>query len=159
MCGGIFDPAYCRRTLKEELMSLRDKTIRPEKGSEQLAWEAGKVASKWDLEMYLTAYTGDDFFARKFAECLDLIKRKNADYSQGEQKGDRIAAFRRIAKDVGITMEQAWSVLCQKHWGAVMKYVKEGTLESEPIEGRITDIINYMVLLAAIVEDRKKDQE
>jgi hypothetical protein len=160
MCGGIFDPAYCRRTLKEELlMSLRDKTIRHEKNSEQLAWEAGKTASKFDLEMYLTAYLGDDFFARQFTDCIDMIRKKNADYSQGEQKGDRIAAFRRIAKDVNITMEQAWAVFCQKHWGAVMKYVKEGTVESEAIEGRIHDVINYMVLLAAIIDDRKKSAD
>lgn len=137
-------------------MSLRDKTIRLEKNSEQLAWEAGKTATKFDLEMYLTAYTGDDFFARQFADCLDLIKRKNADYSQGEQKGDRIAAFRRMAKDNGITMEQVWGVLCGKHLGAVNKFIKEGIVESEAIEGRIHDVINYMVLLAAIIDDKKK---
>lgn len=140
-------------------MSLRDKTIKSLPTSEHLAWDAGKAASKYDVEAYLTAYMGDDFFARKFVECMDLIKKKNADYSQGEQKGDRIAAFRRIARDVNITMEQAWAVFCQKHWGAVMRYVKEGSVESEPIEGRITDVINYMVLLSAIIEDRKEKKD
>lgn len=111
------------------------------------------------LRQYLTEYMGDEFFAEKFAECIDLIKAKNADYSQGEQKGDRIAAFRRIARDINITMEQAWAVFCQKHWGAVMKYVKQGTVESEPIDGRISDIINYMVLLSAIIEDGRKEDE
>ncbi len=113
--------------------------------------------SKDDLIAYLTAYMGDSVFATSFAECIHMMKAKNADYSQGEQKGDRIAAFRRIAKDVNITMLQAWAVFCQKHWGAVMKFVKEGSLESEPIYGRIHDVINYMVLLSAIVEDMASD--
>lgn len=138
-------------------MNLRDKKIRLEPASESLAWDAGKQATSFDVEAYLTAYMGDDFFARKFLECINLIKVKNADYSQGEQKGNRVAAFYRIAKDIGITPEQAWAVFCQKHWGAVMKYIKEGQVESEPIEGRLTDIINYMVLLAAIIEREKEN--
>jgi hypothetical protein len=105
------------------------------------------------LEAILAKYMGDGVFAKRFAECITMLRRKNADYSQGEQKGDRIAAFRRIARDINITMPQAWAVFCQKHWGAVMKYVKEGTVESEPIGGRINDIINYMVLLGAIIDD------
>ena len=139
-------------------MSLRDKTIKMEPLPEELAYKSGKTASKWDLEAYLTAYMGDDFFARKFADCIDLIKAKNADYSQGEQKGDRIAAFRRIARDINITMEQAWAVFTQKHWGAVMKYVKDGVVESEAIDGRINDIINYMVLLSAIIADKREKE-
>lgn len=118
--------------------------------------DMGRVMDRRGMRDILAGYMDDDFFAEKFLECIDLIKVKNADYSQGEQKGDRIAAFRRIARDINITMEQAWAVFCQKHWGAVMKFIKDGSVESEPIEGRIMDIINYMVLLAAIVEDGKK---
>jgi hypothetical protein len=120
--------------------------------------EMGAALDSKSMRDMLAGYMGDDFFAQKFIECIDLIKVKNADYSQGEQKGDRIAAFRRIARDINITMEQAWAVFCQKHWGAVMKYVKQGTVESEPIEGRITDIINYMVLLSAIIDDNKEGE-
>jgi hypothetical protein len=105
------------------------------------------------LEAIIAKYMGDEVFAKRFAECITMLRRKNADYSQGEQKGDRIAAFRRIARDINITMPQAWAVFCQKHWGAVMKFVKDGIVESEPIGGRINDIINYMVLLGAIIDD------
>lgn len=149
-------PNWDHEDLKGSGMSLRDKTIKPERTAEFVAYEDGKKATKYELEAYLTAYTGDDFFARQFADCLDLIRKKNADYSQGEQKGDRIAAFRRLAKDNGITMEQVWGVLCGKHLGAVHKFIKEGIVESEHIEGRIHDVINYMILLAAIIDDGKK---
>lgn len=109
--------------------------------------------TKDQLSAVLARYMGDDVFATRFAECITMLRAKNADYSQGEEKGDRIAAFRRIARDIGIPMTKAWAVFCQKHWGAVMKYVKDGRVESEPIDGRINDIINYMVLLGAIIAD------
>lgn len=139
-------------------MSLRDKTMKFEKLPENLAYDSGKYATKHEVEAYLTAYLGDDFFARRFADCMELIRAKNADYSQGEQKGDRIAAFRRIGRDIDVSMQKVWAILAQKHWGAIMKYVKDGILESEPIEGRINDLINYFVLLSAIVEDERERQ-
>jgi hypothetical protein len=116
------------------------------------------VSDKEDLTQFLTDYLRDPVFAKRFADCIDMLRSKNKDYSQGEQQGDRIAAFRRIARDINITMRQAWAVFCQKHWGAVMKFVKDGTVESEPIDGRINDIINYMVLLGAIIDDERKSE-
>ena len=114
---------------------------------------AGAEATPSELEEFLNGYLGDAVFASRFAECMTLIRAKNADYSQGEQKGDRIAAFRRIARDIRISMPQVWAVFAQKHWGAIMKFIKDGSVESEPIGGRINDLINYMVLLGAIIAD------
>lgn len=110
-------------------------------------------ASKDDLVSFLTAYLKDPVFAQRFADCIDMIRAKNADYTQGTGQHDRIAAFRRIGGDIDVPMTKVWAIFCQKHWGAVMKYVKDGQVESEPIHGRINDIINYMVLLGAIVDD------
>lgn len=107
----------------------------------------------------MTAYLGDAVFARRFLDCMNIIRAKNADYSQGEDKRDRIAAFRRIARDIEITMKQAWAVFAQKHWGAIMKFVKDGQVESEPIGGRINDMINYCVLLGAIVDEEHEGIE
>jgi len=100
----------------------------------------------------VSAYLGDGVFAQRFVNCMEIIRRKNADYSQGEQKHDRIAAFKRIARDIDVPVRKAWAVFAQKHWGAIMRYVKEGILESEPIDGRINDLINYLVLLGSIVD-------
>jgi hypothetical protein len=97
-------------------------------------------------------YLGDEVFARRFVECMQIIRRKNADYSQNEQRHDRIAAFKRIARDIDVPVRKAWAVFAQKHWGAVMRYVKDGLVESEPIDGRINDLINYLVLFGAIVD-------
>lgn len=113
-------------------------------------------------EMVLTViaeYLGDPVFAQRFLDCMNIMRVKNVDYSQGENKRDRIAAFRRIARDVNVTMEQAWAVFAQKHWGAIMKYVKDRVLASEPIGGRINDLINYCVLLGAIVDEDREGVE
>lgn len=109
--------------------------------------------SRDELVRILTSYLGDGVFAARFADCMEMIRRKNADYSQGTAKRDRIAAFRRIAGDINVPMTKVWAIFAQKHWGAVMKFVKDGQVESEPIDGRINDLINYFVLLGAIIHD------
>lgn len=104
------------------------------------------------LQAIISEYLGDEFFALRFVECMEIMRRKNADYSQGEQKQDRIAAFKRIARDIDVPVRKAWAVFAQKHWGAIMRYVKDGFVESESIHGRINDMINYLVLFGAIVD-------
>ncbi len=164
-CGAFLPLCYCGVSIDGQFISGDMMRPKPELTFKKLpaepiqvgSREMGRAMNRREMRDILAGYMGDDFFAEKFLEAIDLIKVKNADYSQGEQKGDRIAAFRRIARDINITMEQAWAVFCQKHWGAVMKYIKEGSVESEPIEGRITDIINYMVLLSAIIADGEKE--
>lgn len=110
--------------------------------------------SKDELVRYLTEYLRDAVFAQRFADCMEMIRRKNADYTQGVEKKDRIAAFRRIGMDIDVPMTKVWAIFAQKHWGAVMKFVKDGQVESEPIDGRINDLINYFVLLGAIIHDK-----
>ena len=86
---------------------------------------------------------------------LDLFV-KDLDY--GTQEFFYIEQLK-IAKDYDLPMEKVWAVFTEKHIGAIRKYVKDGSVESEPIDGRINDIINYMVLLAAIIDDQKTGEE
>lgn len=105
----------------------------------------------------LGRYLNDRVFAARFADCMEMIRKKNADYTQGTAKRDRIAAFRRIGGDINVPMTKVWAIFAQKHWGAVMKFVKDGQVESEPIDGRINDLINYFVLLGAIIHDGEEE--
>lgn len=158
-CGNYFciTTNQCEGCLSH--MSLRDKTIPPEPLPENLVYDLGKKATKYELEAYITAYLGDEFFARKFADCIDLIRKKNSDYTQGHGAHDRIAHFRAAAQDLDLPMLKIWQVFVRKHWATIQKFANGGKLESEPIDGRIDDVINYMVLLAAIIEDGKADIE
>lgn len=124
--------------------------------SEEKLWTTGSPGSdltRDELEQVLVGYLRDPVFAKRFTDCMEMIRRKNADYTQGVEKRDRIAAFRRIGGDIDVPMTKVWAIFAQKHWGAVMKFVKDGRVESEPIDSRINDLINYFVLLGAIIHD------
>ena len=112
--------------------------------------DLGGRATHADAVHFVSGYIRDPIFAETFVSAMDVLRQKNVDYSQGEDKTDRIAAFRRIARDVNVPVEKVWAIFSQKHWGAIMKYVKDGTVESEPLQSRAIDLINYLVLLVEI---------
>lgn len=90
-----------------------------------------------------------------FTNIQQLSRDKGAEYS-GDF--DRLANFRRNAEALGLRMEQVWAVYAAKHWDAIMTYVKDlpaGVLRkrSEPIEGRVDDLITYLVLFRAMLDE------
>src|SRR6056297_624817 len=86
---------------------------------------------------------------RFFEEMKETFTTKNKDYATDE---DMLANFRQAAKDLGLPMRQVWAVYAAKHWQAIIKWCREGQVDSEPIRGRLIDIANYAVLGALIDE-------
>lgn len=91
-----------------------------------------------------------------FEEVRHLAKAKGGEYS-GDT--DRLLNFRRNAEALGVPKELIWAVYSAKHWDAIMQYVrdlvdnkKRERLES--IDGRIRDLIVYLLLLQAMVDER-----
>lgn len=87
----------------------------------------------------------------------DLAKLKGGEYSGDD---DRLANFRRNAADIGLTMEQIWRIYAGKHWGAITQFVKDlGTGKTrkrmEPLSGRADDLIVYLILFKAMLEERE----
>mgnify|MGYP001563727924 CR=1 FL=1 len=60
---------------------------------------------------------------------------------------------RRAADHLGVTPEIVWGIFAGKHWDAIMTYCRCGQVESEPVRGRILDLILYSYLLLGLVED------
>lgn len=90
-------------------------------------------------------------------EIARLGRVKGGEYAGDE---DRLANFRRNGERLGIPMETVWSVYFAKHEDAVMQYVKDlnagKTRErSEPISGRIDDMLVYLILLKCIIDERE----
>ena len=57
-------------------------------------------------------------------------------------------------------METIWRVYAAKHWDAVGQYIRDlqsgkERLRDEPITGRIHDLIVYLLLFKAMVEERQ----
>lgn len=100
--------------------------------------------------------TRDEFQERikkQFQTILELNNTKGHDYAGQE---DALANFKRHAETLGIPPEKVWGVYASKHWDAVLTYIREGEVKSEPVNGRIMDLILYLFLLDALIEDEQK---
>jgi hypothetical protein len=80
----------------------------------------------------------------------DINDKKGHDYAGDE---DALANFKEQAREIDVSVFQVWFTYFHKHWSAVKTFVKEGDVQSEPIEGRIHDCILYLFLLLGLIED------
>ena len=76
---------------------------------------------------------------------------KRKDYTRHDP--DVLANFKRTARLSGLTPEGVLGVFLQKHLDAIYSYIKAGHAESEPIQGRLDDAANYLLLLGALIEE------
>lgn len=89
------------------------------------------------------------------ADTFEVMRKKGHDYRQGND-ADLLHNFRTVADNVGSDMMKVWFTYFYKHYSAMVTYIKEGgQSESEPIEGRITDQIVYLVLFWKMVQEKK----
>lgn len=87
----------------------------------------------------------------EFGQLLKLLEQKGNDYAGNE---DVLANFKRNADRLGLEPQQVLGVYMNKHLDAIFTYIREGEVHSEPIEGRIHDAINYLLLLLAMVREQ-----
>ena len=85
--------------------------------------------------------------------CLAIMKSKGEAYSGLE---DKLGNFKRCAKLADVPIEKAWFVYFVKHFDALTAYLRGEYKDSEPIKGRIQDLINYLFLLTAILKEQGK---
>lgn len=87
-------------------------------------------------------------------KCREIMKSKGEAYSGKE---DKLGNFKRCAKMAGTTPEKTLFTYATKHWDAISAYVREEYCDSEPIEGRIMDVVNYMFLLFGLVREKQDE--
>lgn len=104
------------------------------------------------------ALTGDEDMDALLKECLKVLTVKGNDYTQGKGNLDRLNNFTTGAEALGLQPRQVLAVYLYKHLTAVLRYLKEGQVESEPIEGRIVDCINYFLLLGKLIAHEKREE-
>ncbi len=100
--------------------------------------------------------TFDEFQSGLFVQAAGMKQKKGVEYTRGD--GDRLANFKRIAAMLGVTPEQVCMVYLMKHVDAITHYSNQAPGErrrnaSEPIRGRIVDVITYYTLLLALIDE------
>lgn len=101
--------------------------------------------------------TGDEDFDKALEAAVSVLAVKGEDYTIGT--GDRLHNFKTTAEFTGMTPKQVLGTYLYKHVSALYAYIKnDGQSESEPIEGRCVDIINYILLFYKMVQEEKRDR-
>jgi hypothetical protein len=79
---------------------------------------------------------------------FDLSDAKRIEYTEGNQDLDVHTNFRRIGEDLGLSPIKILAVYLLKHIKSLMTFFKLGqTFSNESLESRVSDIINYLILL------------
>ncbi len=66
---------------------------------------------------------------------------------------DVFANFEKLSLDLGISREQVLWVQAMKHRDGIASYIRGVRSQREDVRGRIIDLINYLRLLYAMVEE------
>lgn len=104
-------------------------------------------------------YTDDHAINAFLDECFQTMKSKGHDYRQGDDT-DILHNFRTVASAVDTDMMRVWYTYFFKHYAALVTYIKEGgQSESEPITGRVKDMIVYLLLFYKILDEAKQKIE
>lgn len=101
-----------------------------------------------DREIVVPHIAADRDFRHMICLCDELLTVKGHDYTQGAE-GDygRLKNFYTSAERLGLEPRQVLAVYMNKHISAIETFLQKGQVESEGIEGRIADAINYLLLL------------
>jgi hypothetical protein len=96
--------------------------------------------------------TFDTLVEKQIEECRALLTGKGKEYIPDPDK-DALGNFKESGADVGVSPMAVLLIFLNKHMRSIKAYVRTGKDGAEPIGGRITDAINYLILLRGLVED------
>jgi hypothetical protein len=104
--------------------------------------------------------TRDELLKNHEALCktaLELMRRKNADYA-GSGGDQPFANFTRCEAMGICTTEQGFLVRMTDKMSRLSSFVETGVFQvkDESLEDTIVDVINYAVLFASYIKDRKE---
>ena len=88
-------------------------------------------------------------------DCFGIMRTKGMAYSGKE---DKLGNFKRVAQLLKQTPLMVWFVYFTKHFDAIASYIRGEYKDSEPIEGRIKDGINYFFLLYGLIKEKENEQ-
>lgn len=94
----------------------------------------------------------NDIMDEVLSEARKVLTEKNLSYAR---QSDALYNFKAAATLTEASPLKVWSFPFVKHFLSIMAYVRRGD-ESEPIEGRAIDLINYLVFFVALVREERR---
>lgn len=86
-------------------------------------------------------------------------KMKRVEYTESRGDQDVLENFKATGKDLNLDPLQVLGIFMKKHWSSIINYIKTGkTYSSERIDGRIMDLIQYLELTYACIEEKRDNQ-
>lgn len=90
-----------------------------------------------------------------FAECFEILKRKNHDYA-GKETTDPFKNFRG-SEFVGVAPDRAILVRTMDKMSRISNLLsQDNAVKDESIDDTIKDVINYMGILRSYIKNNKK---
>jgi hypothetical protein len=89
---------------------------------------------------------------RVFGECGLLRSAGQKEYAGGE---NAFGNFMRLAAELDTTPEKVLWTYAMKHKDGIAAYIRGYESQREPVDGRINDLITYLIILRAMVEARR----
>ena len=91
------------------------------------------------------------------SDCKDLLICKSKDYAS---EGDVLSHFKKSAALADTNFETVWKIFFSKHYIALNNYIDSGISNSgEDLTHRIQDMINYLVLLQALMTEEAEQSQ
>ena len=93
--------------------------------------------------------------AAKSKELCEIHDKASKEYAADH---DALANFKRRAIESGVSPLQAWHLYAGKHWDGISAFIRNGAEQREPIEGRFNDLLVYLHLGLALLEEVRNSQ-
>lgn len=136
----------------------------PETVQNQLALQ-DRILNDPELQKRLGLFRAQPRYAQaQWGQLLDgtfegikrLTRLKGGEYSGDD---DRLLNFRRNGEALGLPMETVWAVYAAKHWDAIQQFIRDernGVKRErlEGIDGRVDDMIAYLLLFKAMLDEK-----
>jgi len=88
-------------------------------------------------------------------KAADIMKGKGPEYT--DSSDDILDNFKSTGERLNISALKVWGIFMDKQCSSVFAHINNcGLKESEPIDSRFADIINYCHLGMALFKERKK---
>lgn len=92
-----------------------------------------------------------------FTQCMATRESGQKEYAHAENNA--LSNFDTQANDLQIDRKKVWYIFADKHWRGIRSFINGHKSQREDVRGRIKDVIVYLILLWAMIDDDDATQK